>query len=492
MKTRFLLALAISVWQSPIFVSGQEIISHPEVAPNIRLLENWIQSQIYYGKMPGASVGVIYNGEVIYQKGFGNADVEKQIPATPDSRYRIASQSKLFTAIGIMILRDEGKLNLDDPIEKYLTWLKLKPVNEITPHVTIRHLLTHSSGLSRDIEDLAEFSFPTQDEFRKLTSKKLKLVYPPYAKWKYSNNGFTLLGEIIEAVSRKSYSDFITERIFIPLNMTSTSVGQDKAYQSSLAIGYGRKMQNGNRQRFQYVDMKATAPMGGISSSITDLSKFVAWQMRLLFQNKVEILHPNTLSEMQRAHFIDEEWRWGLGFYIYHNDQADYIGHSGIHVGYASNTAINPKEKIGVTVCINSIDGEPFHGTTWSITDRIFEWLTPAVKEAATDKSKKEPTPDYTELEGRFFNIWNDLFVIFLNGKLQIVNLNSPDPKKNTWVLEPVSNDNFRIISAPPYSEVGELLVFQRNAQGKVIGYASGEGGTRSEKIDANYQLVKK
>jgi CubicO group peptidase (beta-lactamase class C family) len=105
---------------------SQRITNNPNVASNIRLLDAWLQTQIRYGKMPGVSVGIVYNGELIYQKGFGYADTEKKVPSSPDTRYRIASQTKLFTAIAIMILRDERKLKLDDPIEKYLTWLKLK------------------------------------------------------------------------------------------------------------------------------------------------------------------------------------------------------------------------------------------------------------------------------------------------------------------------------------------------------------------------------
>ncbi len=261
MSNKFIIALAIYVLLNPLITFSQEtqkIINHPAFDSNIRLLETWIQSQIHYGKMPGASVGVIYNGDLIYRKGFGNEDLESKIPATPDSRYRISSQSKVFTAIGIMILRDEGKLNLDDSIENYLSWLKFKPLQETDPPVTIRQLLTHSSGLSRDIgSHWTDFKFPTQDEFRKLaSSNKLTLVHPPYTEWKYSNNAFTLLGEIIEAVSGKSYEDFIEEKILLPLNMSATRVVQDKSYQSTLAVGYGRKMPDGSRQKFEYVDVK--------------------------------------------------------------------------------------------------------------------------------------------------------------------------------------------------------------------------------------------
>lgn len=474
------IALPFCFILSSFFSIGQQtqkIITHPDVASNIRLLDAWLQTQIRYGKMPGVSVGIVYNGDLIYQKGFGYADTEKKIPSTADSRYRISSQSKMFTAIGIMILRDEGKLNLDDPIGKYLTWLKLKPFNENDPPVTIRQLLTHSSGLSRDIsENWTGLNFPTQDEFRKLAGNNLQLIYPSYSKWKYSNNGFTLLGEIIEAVSGKSYERFITEKILRPLNMSASCVVQDKAYQSTLAVGYGRKMPDGSRQKFDYVDAKATAPMCGMSSSVTDLAKFVSWQMRLLYENKTEILNPNTLKEMQRVQFIDEEWRWGLGFGIYHKGIDDLIGTGGLQIGYRTSTSINALEKMGVIVCINAMDGEAHQGTAWSISERIFEWLTPAIKKATTEASYDNVFQKFQEFEGLYANIYNESFVIFLDGKLRVVNPNTADPKNGAWALEPLSENSFKIISAPRYRELGEIVLFKRNTQGKVIGYLAGEG----------------
>ena len=214
-----LLIMPDSITSSKVSAQGShKIIEYPAVASNIHLLETWIQSQINYGKMPGISIGIVYDGELIYQNGLGYADVDKKIPASVDTRYRIASQSKMFTALGIMILRDEGKLRLDDPVTKFLPWLNLKPVNESDPPITLFQLLTHSSGLSRDIGNhWNDFKFPDRNEFKALSSSKLKLIYSPYTVWKYSNNGYTLLGMVIEAASGRSYEDFIGEKILQPL-----------------------------------------------------------------------------------------------------------------------------------------------------------------------------------------------------------------------------------------------------------------------------------
>lgn len=479
------IGLLLSFMLSPFFSIGQQtqiIINNPNVASNIRLLDAWLQTQVRYGKMPGVSVGIVYNGELIYQKGFGYADTEKKIPTTPDSRYRIASQTKLFTAIGIMILRDEGKLSLDDPMEKYLPWLQLKPYNENDPRVTIRHLLSHSSGLSRDVEEhWTGFQFPTKEEFRQLAKTNLHFVYSPNSKWKYSNNGYVLLGDIIEAVSGQSYESFINEKILQPLKMSSTSVTQDKTYQTSLAVGYGRKLPDNSRQKIEYIDAKATTAMGGMASSVTDMAKFVAWQMRLLYENKTEILKPNTLKEMQRIQYMDEETRCGLGFEIYHKGNDKLICKGGSFPGYRTCSAINTSDKIGVVVCVNGSDGEVYPGTAWSITERIFDWLAPAIKSAGIIHSQSTVLPGYKEFEGFYGNIWNESYVIYLDGKLQIVNPNTPDPKASVWILEPIAAERFRIVSSPRFTPVGEEVLFKRNSQGKVTSYLAGDGWASSK-----------
>ena len=128
------------------------------------------------------------------------------------------------------------------------------------------------------------------------------------------------------------------------------------------------------------------------------------------------------------------------------------------------------------------MDGEPYHGQAWSITDRIFEWMTPAIKKAVNEKTETLLSFEY--LEGIYTNIWDESFVIFLDGKMMIVNPKSPDPKNDAWLLEPVSENSFRITSTPRYSAVGEMVVFKRNPLGKITGYASGEGGEWMEKLE--------
>src|SRR5262249_58432312 len=122
------------------------------VTDRVRLLEAWIDSQIAYRGQPGLSIGVVHDQELVWTKGFGHADTDRRIPATPDTLFRIASITKTFTATAIMQLRDQGKLQLDDPVTKHLPSFAVRPREPGGQRITIRHLVTHVSGRPREAD----------------------------------------------------------------------------------------------------------------------------------------------------------------------------------------------------------------------------------------------------------------------------------------------------------------------------------------------------
>src|SRR5262249_7480771 len=128
---------------------ASEILTHAEVASNIDLLSAWIEAQMAYNGQPGISIGVVYDQELVWARGFGYANVAQKIAAMPQTIYRIASITKLFTSTAILQLRDVGKLQLDDPITRHLAWFNIQNRYADAPPITIRHLLTHTSGLPR-------------------------------------------------------------------------------------------------------------------------------------------------------------------------------------------------------------------------------------------------------------------------------------------------------------------------------------------------------
>jgi CubicO group peptidase (beta-lactamase class C family) len=349
MRTRTLV-LFFSVLFGLVRVSEGQITDHPAVASNLGLVEAWIEAQMAYRGLPGLTVGVVYDQELVYAKGFGYADVEAATPATPSTIYRIASHSKLFTAIAILQLRDAGQLSLDEPIATYLPWFQIQNSYEHAPPVTLRQILTHTSGLPREAGSgyWIDFDFPTLDEVRGRLQEQA-MVFPPETRWKYSNLALTLAGEVVAEVSGQSFAEHVQEHIFDKLGMTGSSVVFPDEHEGRLAVGYGRRLPDGSRERFPFVDAVSMAAATGVSSSVEDMARFISWQFRLRDGGGTEVLRASTLREMQRVQWLEPDWdrAWGLGFEIFHTEGRDLIGHGGGYPGYRTATHISPEERWG-------------------------------------------------------------------------------------------------------------------------------------------------
>ena len=232
-------AAAQSYAVQPTSAATSNVASDPDVLGAERLFSAWLEGQIAYRGLPGVVVGVVADQQLVWAKGFGFADVNAKKPMTPATKFRMASHSKLFTATSIMQLREQGKLRLDDPVSKYLTWFQLKPAGDDDGPITIEQLLTHASGLPREAgAHWTTLEFPTEDEVRKIMTDR-QAAFAPQTRWKYSNLAYTIAGMVVEAVSGEQYADYVQRHIFQPLEMTSSSV--DKKV-DGMAIGYGRRM----------------------------------------------------------------------------------------------------------------------------------------------------------------------------------------------------------------------------------------------------------
>ena len=149
MRTFVVGALALSLVTAPLSAQTGGPAADPDVQGAIRLFSAWLDGQIAYRELPGVVVGVVADQDLVWAQGFGFADIETRGPMEPDTRFRMASHSKLFTATAIMQLREQEKLQLDDPVSNYLPWFQVRSAAPDDPPITIEHLLTHSSGLPR-------------------------------------------------------------------------------------------------------------------------------------------------------------------------------------------------------------------------------------------------------------------------------------------------------------------------------------------------------
>lgn len=324
------------------YAQHSTLVDHPLVASNLQLLEVWLQAEIDYRDQPGCVIGIVYDKELIYAKGFGYADVASKRPMTTDTLFHIGSQSKTFTAIAVLQLQEQGKLRLDDPVDKYTPGFAVKAGSDDAAPITIFQLLTHTSGLlSEGTKTLhwSDLDFPTRDHIDEQI-KAVELAFSPGTQRKYSNLGVTLAGRIVENVSGKSFKDYVTENILLPLQMQSTYVELPNEQLPRLATGYGRRMPDGKREVMPFWDAKGMAAAFGMFANVTDLAKYVAWQMRLAVATTKEVLEPTTWRNAQRAQWVDPDWKggWGLGFQVVHRPNGDVVGHLGQVPGYFSTT----------------------------------------------------------------------------------------------------------------------------------------------------------
>ncbi len=443
---------------------GKNLASHPDVASNLALLEIWLQARMAYSGVPGVAVAVVHDQELIYSRGFGHADVAAGREATADTIFRIASHSKLFTAIAVMQLRDQGKVRLDAPLSDYLPWFTPGDDFPESPPVTLRQILTHTSGLPREAGSgyWIDFEFPTtNDVIERMPDLGQRL--PSETKWKYSNLALTLAGEVVTVVSGQSFETYVQTHILEPLAMRSTSVVFPADQEERLATGYGRRMPDLIRETLPFVDARGMAAATGVSSTVNDMARFVSWQLRLRDSDDSELLKGSTLREMQRPQWVQPDWKsgWGLGFGIEHLADRDLIGHSGGYPGYVTRTLISPKEKIGVVVFTNALDGEPF-----MISERIFEWLAPAIKSAVKGEKAAEADPAWAVFEGTYRERWSDMHVLFLDGKLQMVYPAEPNPKENAYTLEPDGGRSF-ILQGEGGGPIAEPVLFELGPDGR-------------------------
>jgi len=263
----------------------------------IAVIDAWIEAQMAYEKIPGVTVAIIKDQQLVWSKGYGYADVENKVPMKDGSLCSICSISKLFTSIAIMQLWEQGKLRLDDSVSMYLPQFKVKQEFESVP-ITIRGLLTHSAGLPRESMQpywSQPYVFPTEKEINDRLGEQ-ETIYPSSREFQYSNLGMSLLGQIVAKVSGMPYEQYVQEKILKPMQLSNTRPTMPKElYGGQLAKGYSGVNRQGLRHLMPFFTANGVTPAAGFSSSAVDLGKFMMWQNRVLKTGKAEILKASTL-----------------------------------------------------------------------------------------------------------------------------------------------------------------------------------------------------
>jgi len=439
----------------------------PDYSQAFRLIDIWLEAQRDYDHLPGMSAAIVGDQDVIWVKGYGMADFEKNVSTVPSTIYSICSISKLFTAVAIMQLRDAAKLRLDDRIEDVLPWYNLQQQWEDSGPMTIRSLLTHSSGLPRESDypywTGPDFPFPTQEQVKaKLGSQKT--LYPASTYFQYSNLGLTLLGEIVAQVSGVPFDQYIQENILNPLRMADTRTKMPESlWRGKLSTGYSALKRDGTRDMLKLFQARGITPAAGFSSTVLDLARFASWQFRLLEKGGEEILKASTLREMHRVHWVDPDWEttWGLGFSVYEVDGKTMVGHGGSCPGYRSTLDIDPLKKQAFIVMINAQGVNP--GKYTRGMREILKKAEGKEKEEIAEGVNLEDYAGYYDEQPW----WGESAVIPWQGKLAVLGLPAENPAQSLTLLKHIQGDTFRRVRKD--ETLGEEVIFERDESGKVV-----------------------
>jgi len=389
--------------------------------------------------------------------------------ATPETIYSICSISKLFTSVAFMQLRDEGRVRLDAPVSEYLDWFSLQDVHPNDEPMTIRQVLSHSSGLPRESDfpywSDPDFIFPTHDEIVAELSEQSTL-YPSSRYFQYSNLGLTLVGEIVAEVSGQDYHERVQAEILDPLGMDDTFTDiPEEEWGERMALGHSALQRDGSRRRLPLFQTRGIAPAAGFASTVPDLALFASWQFRLLGSDTQEILRSSTLREMQRVQWMDPDWETqrGLGFGTWKSDDHIFVGHGGGCPGYYSQFLLEPKHKLGVIVLTSAI-GSP----VTFYAEKAADLIVPAI-EAATDSPDDIPErdPDLDRYVGVYDSAWGQTAILRWKDGLAVLGLGTRNPKESLFELEKVDEHTFRRVRKDDKS-LGEEFFFEVDDEGTV------------------------
>jgi CubicO group peptidase (beta-lactamase class C family) len=452
------------------------------VAGGAEQFETMLASFVRENRLYGAAAGVVHGAELAWSSGVGFADRASGRRSGPDVLYRIASITKTFTGTAILQLRDAGKLDLDDPVVKWVPELADSASPATIGTVTIRRLLSHESGLVSEPPGADFMALPPS--YQGVAARNLERVgeifiaVPPNTQVKYCNLGYQLLGEIVTRVGEIPYAQYVVERILTPLRMSSTGFEPfDPALAQRRAVGYSGRA---------FSDELAVAPSmppvwaeGGLWSTIADIGRWLSFQLAAhprLPASETEVADSPVLSaatrrEMHKPRYLsDEEWSsaWGVSWYSVRKDDVTWVQHSGGLPGYSSNACFDRATGVGAIVLVNgSADASALAMAIGAKARELADAAPPRFAPPAQMPAVLRPLLGlYAPADMSFL-----LRIEWRDGKLAAVG----DEPAEVMPLEQGSNADSFVVT-PGFRQSGEPLVFHRRADGSVSSLLMGGG----------------
>jgi CubicO group peptidase (beta-lactamase class C family) len=433
---------------------------------------------------------------VLLAKGFGYADLEKKIPADPQTVYRIGSVTKAFTALMLMQLRDAGKLQLDDPIEKYLPEFKIKSRFPDARPATFRQVAAHYSGLPREAPMLHEYKvtdeFPSiEDQLKSLKNADSEMMVPAMTMYSYSNLGYDILGLAMSRVAKQPYDQYVSAHILKPLGMNLSGFALTEQMKKHFAVGYKPAGEDGTHERSSYP--KVGMASGMLYSNVDDLANFLSLFFRQGPRGGKQVLGSSSLLEMLIPVAVSTDltrdergrpihlWREGstIGFSVNPfppGEQLDYK--DGGIAGFSSIVYINYPRKLGMAVLRNTYSPDE---DDFSLGYDLLRKLTPVLVkslERSQAKALEEALPKWQKYIGRYVITdqnaiptitFSEFDVSVVNQKLLIT---VPEVRSGSvvWMkevpLEPFGNDDFKIAGG---SFGNKFITFEPGNDGSMV-----------------------
>ncbi|MBA2380268.1 MAG: serine hydrolase [Blastocatellia bacterium] len=397
--------------------------------------------------IPGMSLAIIKDGQVIYLKGLGYKDFEKKVPVTPDTQFAIGSSTKAFTALTVLMAHDEGKLSLDASPRTVMPYFKMADP-ETDKNITIRDLLTHSSGLNRT--DIAMISGRlTRQELIRVAGEA-KPVAKLREQFGYQNLMYTAAGEVVAVVEKKPWEKVVPEKIFKPLGMTNSVMSISEMEKAKdYSFGYSYNFDTKETERLPFRALEQVAPAGSINSSARDMAKWIKFVLAGGTVDGKRLVSGESFAEWLKPQMKvnpNGTVNYGLGWFIRQWNGKTVVEHGGNIDGFNALVAMIPEENLGF-VMLTNVTGSTLGNELMPIV-----WENILGKPKAPDGPVAAPGNEVGRY--RFQQAGFDIEVKMQDGKLVALAPNQP-----TYVLENTRPGRFRMTGAPD----GFFITFRDN-----------------------------
>ena len=431
------------------------------IAGALDYLPRWIDLQMRLHRQPGCAIAIHHKGRLVLEQAFGHADLSAQLPLSPRHRFRVASHSKSFTAAGILLLREQGLLQLDQPVGDFVADL-----HPDVARVTLAQLLSHSAGLIRDGVDAGQWQDrrPFLDEAAIRADLSGGTTIPPNSRFKYSNHGYGLLGLVIASITGERYTDWIMHAIVTPSGLHDTLADAPVGDGKPLARGHGSDALLGHRVVIPADNpTHALASATGFVSTAADLARFFG-SLSPLARNSV--LSVDSRREMARRQWRDphatlERW-YGLGTISGTLAGWDWFGHSGGFQGHITRTVVVPEQQLAISVLTNASDG------------LSHLWLDGALHVLRRFERDGAPAQRLARWQGRWWSLWGAFDLLPVGERVLVANPALANPLQDASEITPSRVDrdgtaHGTITLANGYANHGEPARLEHDSQGRPL-----------------------